>query len=107
MTQAPQNPLPSHICPPVQGVVDGFGVPSMQVDAPVRHEVTPLRQIDGLVVQAWPAVHATQVPLPLQTWLVPHVVPDAVSPASMHFGAPVAQSMTPVLHGDPGFVLHT
>jgi hypothetical protein len=106
MTQAPQNPLPSHSWPPVQGVVDDLGVPSMQVEAPVRHEVTPLRQIDGLVVQAWPAVHDTQVPLPLQTWLVPQVVPAAVSPVSMHFGAPDAQSMTPVLHGDPGFVLH-
>src|SRR5438309_1944663 len=32
--QAPQNPLPSHSCPPVHIVVDDLGVPSMHVDAP-------------------------------------------------------------------------
>jgi hypothetical protein len=104
-TQAPQNPLPSHSWPPVQVVVLGLGVPSMQVDAPVTHEVTPLRQIDGLVVQAVPAVQETQVPVPLQTWLVPQVVPAGVVPESMHFGAPPAQSITPVLHGAPGFMV--
>ena len=48
-THAPQKPLPSHICPPVQVAVAGFAEPSMQADAPVVQEVTPLRQIDGLV----------------------------------------------------------
>jgi hypothetical protein len=66
-TQAPQKPLPSHICPPVHSAVAAFGMPSAQVDAPVTQEVTPSRQIDGLVLQACPAVHDTQVPLPLQT----------------------------------------
>jgi hypothetical protein len=104
-TQAPQKPLPSHICPPVHVAVAGLFVPSMQVDAPVTQDVTPLRQIDGLVVHAWLAVHDTQVPVPLHTRLVPQVVPAAVLPLSMHLGAPDEQSVTPVLHGAPGLVL--
>lgn len=105
-THAPQKPLPSQIWPPVQAVVDDFGVPSMHADAPVTQEVTPLRQIDGLVVQDVPAVHETQVPLPLQTRLVPQVVPAAVEPESRQRGAPVVQSMTPLLQGAPGLVVH-
>jgi len=105
-THAPQKPLPSHICPPVQVAVAGLGVPSTQVDAPVKHEVTPFRQIDGLVVHADPAVHATQVPVPLHTRFVPQVVPAAVLPESRQRGAPLEQSTTPVLHGAPGFMLH-
>jgi hypothetical protein len=83
-----------------------LGVPSMQTDAPVVQDVTPFLQTDGFVVQVWPAVHATQVPLPLQTWFVPHVVPAAVLPVSRQRGAPIVQSTTPVLHGAPGFVVH-
>ena len=105
-TQAPQNPLPSHIGPPGQVAVAGLGVPSMQVDAPVVHDVTPFRQIDGFVVQASPPVHDTHSPVPLQTRLVPQVVPAAVLPESRHLGAPVAQSITPVLQGAPGLVVH-
>jgi hypothetical protein len=101
----PQNPLPSHIGPPGHVAVLGLFVPSTQTDAPVSHEVTPFRQTDGLVVQAVPAEHGTQVPLPLQTWFVPQVVPAAVLPESRQTGAPVLQSMTPVLHGAPGLVL--
>jgi hypothetical protein len=102
----PQKPLPSQFGPPGQVAVFGLLEPSMQVDAPVVQEVMPFRQTDGLVVQAEPAVHATQVPLPLQTWLVPQVVPAAVFPVSRQRGAPIAQSTTPVLHGAPGFMLH-
>src|SRR5580765_8295951 len=105
-TQAPQNPLPSHSWPFVQVVVLDLFVPSMQTDAPVVQEVTPFRQTDGLVVQVAPAVHAVQVPVPLHTKLVPQVVPAAVLPVSTHFGAPVVQSMTPILQGAPGFVVH-
>lgn len=102
----PQKPLPSHIGPPVHVAVAGLFVPSMQADVPVVQDVMPFRQTDGLVVQAEPAVHDTQVPPPLQTWLVPQVVPAAVFPASRQRGEPIAQSMTPVLHGAPGFMLH-
>src|SRR5215471_6623404 len=78
----------------------------MQTDVPVVQDVMPLRQIDGFVVQAVPAVHATQVPVPLHTRLVPQVDPAAVLPESTHFGAPVVQSTTPILHGALGFVVH-
>jgi hypothetical protein len=104
-THAPQKPLPSHIWPPVHAVVADLGVPSTQVCAPVVQAVTPFRQIEGLLVHAAPAVHETQVPSPLHTWFVPQVVPAAVLPLSTHLGAPEAQSMTPVLHGAPGFML--
>jgi hypothetical protein len=90
----------------VHGVVDDLGVPSMHVDAPVTQDVTPFRHVDGLLVHAWPAVHEMQVPLPLHTRLVPQLVPAAVLPASRQRGSPVAQSVTPVLQGDPGLVLH-
>jgi hypothetical protein len=103
--QGPQKPAPSHIRPVPQTVVDGLGVPSTQVMMrPDAQDVTPFRHIDGLVVHACPAVHATQVPDPLQTRLVPQVVPAAVSPPSRHCAVPVLQSTTPVLQGAPGFV---
>ena len=104
-TQVPQNPLPSHIWPPVHIAVGGLAVPSMQTDVPVVQEVMPLRQIDGLAVQVCPAVQDAQVPIPLQTWLVPQFVPAAVFPASRQRGAPIAQSTTPVLHGALGLVV--
>src|SRR5262245_57849800 len=44
--QAPQKPLPSHICPPPHDAVIGLGAPSTQTEAPVVHDVTPFRQID-------------------------------------------------------------
>jgi hypothetical protein len=100
----PQNPLPSQFGPPGQVADIGLLAPSMQVDAPVVQDVMPSRQTDGFVVHAVPAVHATQVPLPLQTWLVPQVVPAAVLPESRQRGEPIAQSTTPVLHGALGFV---
>jgi hypothetical protein len=78
----------------------------MQVDAPVTQEVMPLRQTDGLVAHVIPAVHDTHVPVPLQTWFVPQVVPAAVLPESRQRGAPVVQSVMPVLQGEPGFVVH-
>jgi hypothetical protein len=90
----------------VHGVVDDLGVPSMHIDVPVTQDVTPLRHSDGLLVHACPAVHDTQVPVPLHTRLVPQLVPAAVLPVSRQRGAPVVQSVTPVLQGEPGFVLH-
>ena len=98
--------MPSHIGPPAQVAVAGLGVPSTHSAAPVTQEVTPFRQTDGLPVHAPPAVHGTQVPLPLHTWLLPQVVPAAVLPASRQRGAPIVQSMTPVLQGAPGFIVH-
>ena len=71
--------------------------PSTQVMAPVAQEVVPFLQTLGLVVQAAPVAHATQAPVPLQTWLVPQVVPAAVLPPSTQVMAPVAQELVPVL----------
>jgi len=65
--------------------------------APDEQEVVPFLQTLGLVVQAPPALHATQVPLPLQTWLGPQVVPAAVLPPSTQVMAPVEQELVPVL----------
>jgi hypothetical protein len=89
----------------VQVAVAGFAAPSTQTETPVVQAVTPLRQIDGFVVHAVPAVHDTQVPAPSQTLLVPQVEPAAVLPVSMQRSAPVVQSMTPVLQGAPGLVV--
>src|SRR4051812_7489577 len=105
-THAPQKPLPSHSWPFVHVAVASFGAPSIQTEAPVVQAVTPLRQTDGLAVHAVPAVHDTQTPLPLQTRLVPQVIPAAVLPVSRQRSAPVVQSMTPVLQGAPGLVVH-
>lgn len=57
----------------------------------------------GLVVQAVEATQATQLPLALQTWSGPHEVPAVTFAESTHRVAPVVQSMTPLLHGAPGF----
>jgi hypothetical protein len=59
-------------------------VPSTQVIAPVTHEVTPFLHGDGLPLHDWAAEHATQVPDPLQTMLLPQLVPAALLVSSMH-----------------------
>jgi hypothetical protein len=71
--------------------------PSTQVEAPVAQEVVPFLQMFGLVVHACPAVHATQLPLPLQTWFMPHVVPAAVLPPSTHVIVPLEHDVMPFL----------
>ena len=53
-----------------------------------------------VVPQDAPAVHAVQVPVPLQTWLVPHVVP-AVAFVWLQTGAPVVQLVVPGLQVVP------
>jgi len=65
--------------------------------APVEQEVVPFLQTLGLVVQAAPALHATQAPAPLQTWLVPQAVPAAALPPSTQVMAPVEQELVPIL----------
>jgi hypothetical protein len=71
----------------------------MQVCAPDAHELTPAKHAPGLPVQACPAVQATQAPLPSQTMPVPQAVPGDRLPKSRQACAPVAQLVTPVLHG--------
>src|SRR5262252_3584582 len=102
----PQNPLPSqtwfvpHAVP-----APTFPVPSTQVDVPVRQEVTPVLHCDGLPLHMVPAVQATQLPLPLQTMLVPHAVPPVLGVPSTHVCTPVVHEVTPFRHAAPGFVV--
>jgi hypothetical protein len=71
---------------------------------PVVHDVTPVRQGDGLVLQGWPDLQATQAPDPLHTMSVPQGVPAGLLPLSTHVCAPVAQLVRPVRH-TPGLVV--
>jgi hypothetical protein len=81
-------------------------LPSTHVIAPVEQDVVPFLQAAfGLVAQALPAVHATQVPAPLQTMFVPQLVPAALLVASMQDIEPVAHDVVPFLQ-TLGLVLH-
>jgi hypothetical protein len=71
-------------------------VSSTQVDAPVRHEVTPFLQVFGLVPQLIPAVHETHVPEPLQTMLVPQFAPAVFADPFTHVDDPVEQDAMPL-----------
>jgi len=72
---------------------------SMQVCAPVAHEVVPATHLFGLVEQATPAVQEMQVPLPLHTWFVPQDVPGAIAVVvSTQVWAPVAHEVVPATH---------
>ena len=95
--QEPQLPLPSQTRLVPQLVPADLLPLSTQVCAPVEQEVAPFLQMLGFVVQAAPAVHDTQVPEPLHTWLVPQVVPAAVLPPSMQVIAPVEHVVVPTL----------
>ncbi|MBM4781891.1 MAG: hypothetical protein GQE15_29785 [Archangiaceae bacterium] len=64
----PQKPFASQTCPAPQLVPAAFGAPSTHACAPVAHEKTPCRHAEpGLVVHAPPAVHATHIPVAVQT----------------------------------------
>lgn len=102
----PQKPFASQTCPAPQLVPAAFGAPSTQVCAPVAHDNRPcLHAEPGLVVHAPPAVHATHIPVAVQTWLVPHVVPAGFKTSSTHTGAPLGHSMIPRRHALPGLVV--
>jgi hypothetical protein len=103
--QLPQNPRPSHTWLLPQGVpAVTLPVPSTQVCAPVVHEMTPLLHGDGLPPHEPPAAHMTQVPVPLQTMLVPQPVPAVFGVPSTQVWTPVLQDVTPLKHAPPGFV---
>src|SRR6185503_11538399 len=51
----------------------------------------------GLPVHDWPAVHETHAPEPLQTMLVPQLVPADLLPPSMQVIVPVEHVVVPVL----------
>jgi hypothetical protein len=82
-------------------------VPSTQVIAPVAQDVTPALHGAGLLLQDWPAVQATQLPLPLHTRLVPQLVPAALLVSSPHVCTPVLHEVMPLTQAAFGFVAHT
>jgi hypothetical protein len=84
------------LSPSAQPVWSGLLPLSMQVIAPVVHDVMPTLQMLGLFVQLWPAVQATQAPVLLQTMLPPHGVPAAFCVLLLHTDVPVLQLVTPV-----------
>jgi len=88
----------------VPQTVPGARLPeSTHACAPLVHEVTPVLHCGlGLALQAWPLAHATQLPEALQTRSGPQLVPGVRLVESTQRVLPVAQSMTPDLHGAPG-----
>lgn len=104
---APQNPFPSHTRLEPQAVpAMTLPVPSTQVAAPVAHETTPRLHDDGLVLHAVPAAQATQVPEPLQTMLVPQLVPGALLVSSPQVCTPVLHEVMPFTHAARELVVH-
>jgi hypothetical protein len=81
-------------------------LPSTHVNEPVEQDVVPfLHAAFGFVAQELPAVHAMQVPAPLQTMFVPQLAPAALLVASMQDITPVAHDVVPFLQ-TLGLVLH-
>jgi hypothetical protein len=104
--QVPQKPAPSHTWLVPQLVPADFGLPSVHTGLPVVHDTTPLAQLAlGFVVHAAPCVQGRQEPLPLQTWLVPQLVPPAFGVPLVHTGPPLLQEMTPLKHAGLGLVV--
>jgi len=96
--QATQVPLPLQTMLVPQPVPAALLLPSTHVIAPVEHEVVPfLHAAFGLVVHEFPAVQATQMPLPLQTWLVPQLAPADLLPPSTQVMTPLEHDVVPAL----------
>jgi len=82
------QPVPLDIALPV----------SLQTGAPVPHAIVPVWQ--GLAgTQLSPLWHATQLPVVSQTMPVPHEVPGALLPLSLHTCVPVEHENVPTLQG--------
>jgi hypothetical protein len=94
---APQVPLPLQTMFVPQLVPAAMLLPSTQVIVPDEQAVMPLRHGFGLPVQAMPAVQLPQAPEPLQTRLLPQLVPAALLVPSTQVEAPVAQEVMPFL----------
>ena len=95
--QLPQLPLPSQTRLVPQLVPPILLLPSAHVMAPVAHEYTPFLQMFGLPVHDWPAVHETHAPEPLQTMLVPQLVPADLLPPSTQVCVPDEHEVVPFL----------
>jgi hypothetical protein len=55
--------------------------------------------------QLWPTVQAMQLPLLLQTWLVPQLVPAVLLVVALQTGVPVLQEIEPFWQGLVGWQL--
>jgi hypothetical protein len=105
-TQPMQEPEPLHTWFVPQTVPPGsLPAASMHVCAPVLQEVTPSLQKVGFVVHDEPAVHATQLPLLLQTWLVPQLVPADFWLPSTQVWLPVLHEVMPLKQAELGLVV--
>jgi hypothetical protein len=94
-THATQAPL-RHTCPePQLAVPSGWWPVAWHTGTPVAHEMVPVWH-GSLGVHAAPAVHATQVPLPLHTRLVPQLVPAGWWPFATHWALPLEHDRVPV-----------
>jgi hypothetical protein len=79
---------------------------SMQRCTPVLQSVTPaLHGAPGLVLHAWLATQARQLPLPSHTWPAPHATPAGTLVSSAHETVGL-HTVLPRRHGD-GLLLHT
>ena len=93
--QAVQVPLLQTMFVPQEVPLETFP-DSVQTGAPVSQTVLPVRHGLPLTLQLAPAVQLTQLPVALQTLLVPQLVPAARSvPLSLQTGVPVAQASVP------------
>src|SRR5438552_12741871 len=94
--QATHMPLPLQTRLVPQPMPGALLPPSVQVIAPVEQVVVPFRQAFGLPVHDWPAVQATQPPLPLQTMLLPQLVPAVFALPFTQVDIPVEHDATPL-----------
>src|SRR5262249_40225911 len=92
-----QLPPPSHTRLLPQPVPAALLVSSAQVCAPVAHDVVPFLQMLGLLLHGAPGGHATQLPVPLQTRLLPQPVPGGLLVPSTQVWDPVAHELDPFL----------
>ena len=110
-THGTHAPAPSH-APPVHAVPLGACPFATQTGPPLAHEFAPVSH--GLAgTHELPSMHATQVPVLLHTWPLPHGTPAGAMPVSLHTGAPVAHERLPTrqaavgAHGCPAFAQST
>lgn len=74
---------------------------TVQTGPPELHESAPVLQ-GSLGVQVFPSVHATQFPVPVQTWFVPQLAPAAIGVAVSTHTGPALHDCEPTSHGFVG-----
>jgi hypothetical protein len=90
----PPEPLQTMLVP--QLTPGDLLVPSTHTMTPVEQEFIPLRQGFELPMQDVPAVQETQPPAPLQTMLVPQLVPAILGLPFAHVDMPLAHDAMPL-----------